>query len=71
MEEQVAVVVQQLGMQLVDQMRRLLNPSILHCVTNQNPIFKGEQFDGWLHSRFLLKLLGRLFEALCKWAMPG
>lgn len=70
-EEQVSVIVQQLRMQLVDQVSCLLDPSILNCVTNQNSVFKGEQFDGWLDSCFLLELLGSLLESLWKWLIIG
>lgn len=70
-EEQVSVIVQQLRVQLVDQVRCLLDPAILNCVTNQNSVFKGEQFDGWLDSCFLLELLGSLLESLWKWLIIG
>lgn len=63
-EEQVAIIVQQLRMQLVHQMCRLLDPSILNCVTDQDSVFQSEQFNGWLYSRLLLELLRGLLEAL-------
>lgn len=65
-EEQVAIVVQQFRVQLIDEMGRLLDPAVLHCVTDQNAILQGDQFDGRLHSRLLLELLGGLFESLCE-----
>lgn len=42
MKEQVSVVVQQLGMQLIDEVCRLLDPSILNCVSDEDSVLQSE-----------------------------
>lgn len=65
MKVQIAIVVEQLRVQLVDQMRGLLHAATLHGLADQDTIVQRVQGNGRLDARFGAKLLGSLLEALC------
>lgn len=65
MEVQITIVVQQLRMQLVDQMRGLLHAAALHRLADQDAIVQRVEGDRWLDARLGAELLSRLLEALC------
>lgn len=65
MEVQVSVVVQQLGVQLVDQIGGFLNSTILYSVANANSVVQRIELHSRPDARLLLKLFGSLFETLC------
>lgn len=64
MKIQITIVVQQLRMQLIDEMRRLLDASALHSIPDEDSIIEGVQLNGRLDSGLGLELFGGLLEAL-------
>lgn len=64
MKVQIAIVVEQLRMQLIDQMRGLLDATGLHRFADQNAIVQRVERHRWLDARFELEFLGGVFDSL-------
>lgn len=64
MKVQIPIIVEQLRMKLINQMRGLLNTTTLNSFTNQDAIIQGVEGDRWLDTSFDLKLFSGLLDAL-------
>lgn len=65
MEVEIAIVVQQFRVQLVDKVGRLLYSSILHGFPYQYSVVKRAQIHRGFHTGFCLELFRCFFESLC------
>ncbi|KYN16054.1 hypothetical protein ALC57_11703, partial [Trachymyrmex cornetzi] len=60
---EISVVVQQFRMQLIHQVCRFLDMTVLYGVSNTDPVIQRAQFHRRTYSRLLLKLFGSFLES--------